>query len=254
MKKVFVAAFLFCLCLLSANADNGAKHKKNSENSGAVAAPARASSVGRPIGAPHFSNSGNRFPQTQHLQTFHQSKSNEFGGHEGRNAFNLSPENSLRQEGQRAQRNRRIENQQTNWSAVRNWHGDPGSFADAARRNRREHHHRDWWCRNYSTFILIGGGYYYWNAGWWYPAWGYDDYYSSYSYDGPIFGYDGLPPDQVITRVQMQLQREGYYYDAADGVLGPATRAALANFQRDHGLYVTAAVDAPTMRRLGFFI
>ena len=99
---------------------------------------------------------------------------------------------------------------------------------------------------------MVGWGYWGWDAGWWYPAWGYDPYYSSYEYDGPIYGYDGLPPDQVIANVQGALQRLGYYRYAVDGVLGPVTRAALENYQRDHGLSVSGIIDGETLAALGF--
>jgi peptidoglycan hydrolase-like protein with peptidoglycan-binding domain len=36
-----------------------------------------------------------------------------------------------------------------------------------------------------------------------------------------------------------------------DGLLGPFTRAAVATYQRDHGLYVTSAIDQPTLESLG---
>jgi hypothetical protein len=48
---------------------------------------------------------------------------------------------------------------------------------------------------------------------------------------------DSLTPDQVIANVQATLQQEGYYYGDVDGMLGPLTRSALANYQRPHGLY-----------------
>jgi peptidoglycan hydrolase-like protein with peptidoglycan-binding domain len=60
-----------------------------------------------------------------------------------------------------------------------------------------------------------------------------------------------LPPDQVITNVQIQLQNAGYYSGPIDGVLGPLTRAAIADYQRDHGLAITAAIDEPTVVSLG---
>jgi len=99
---------------------------------------------------------------------------------------------------------------------------------------------------------LIGGGWYYWNSGFWYPAWGYDRGASFYPYDGPIYGYNDLPPDQVVANVQTELQNQGYYHGEVDGMLGPLTRAALADYQRDHGLYTTSAIDEPTMSSLGF--
>jgi len=40
--------------------------------------------------------------------------------------------------------------------------------------------------------------------------WGYDPY-AYYPYDGPIYGYNDLTPDQVIISVQTQLQADGYY-------------------------------------------
>jgi N-acetylmuramoyl-L-alanine amidase len=60
-----------------------------------------------------------------------------------------------------------------------------------------------------------------------------------------------LSPDQVVVNVQAQLQRDGYYSGPIDGELGPMTRQAIADFQADHGLAVTAAVDEPTLSTLG---
>ena len=34
-------------------------------------------------------------------------------------------------------------------------------------------------------------------------------------------------------------------------ILAPITRAALADYQRDQGLYTTAAIDEPTLDALG---
>jgi len=125
------------------------------------------------------------------------------------------------------------------------------NFADACRRHR-DHHDRDWWRNHCHTIILIGGGFYAWDLGYWYPAYGYDSYYSSYSYDGPIYGYDGLPPDQIIANVQYALQQLGYFGEAVDGVLGPATRAAIEDYQVENNLPVTGAIDRPTLVALGF--
>jgi localization factor PodJL len=51
----------------------------------------------------------------------------------------------------------------------------------------------------------------------------------------------------VIENVQIALRDEGYYPGAIDGIVGFQTRAALAAFQRDHGLIVTEAIDEPTL-------
>ncbi len=112
-------------------------------------------------------------------------------------------------------------------------------------------HDRNWWRSHHNRIVLIGGGYYFWDSGWWYPAWGYDSAYAYYPYDGPIYAYNDLPPDQVIANVQAALQDEGYYTGEIDGMLGPLTRSALAAYQADHGLYTTAAIDQPTLASLG---
>ena len=126
-----------------------------------------------------------------------------------------------------------------------------GQHYAAFRSYKAQWHDRNWWRHHCTRIILIGGGWYYWDAGFWCPAWGYDPGYSYYPYDGPIYAYNDLPPDQVIANVQSALQQQGYYDGEIDGLLGPLTRAALADYQRDHGLYVTAAIDQPTLASLG---
>jgi hypothetical protein len=120
----------------------------------------------------------------------------------------------------------------------------------AFRNYHRQWHDRGWWRSHYNRIIFVNGGWYYWNAGYWFPAWGYaaDAYYP---YDGPIYGYNGLPPDQVIVDVQQQLQQDGYYDGPIDGVLGPMTREAIAAFQADNGLAVTSVIDRPTLATMG---
>jgi hypothetical protein len=116
---------------------------------------------------------------------------------------------------------------------------------------KREWHDRSWWDNHHTRIIFVLNGWWYWNAGYWYPAWGYDPY-SWYWYDGPIYtGYADLTPDQTIINVQIALRDWGYYAGAIDGILGPNTRAALAAFQADNGLLVTSAVDQPTLTTLG---
>jgi hypothetical protein len=125
------------------------------------------------------------------------------------------------------------------------------SWEEARRRHQRNHHDRSWWRSRYNRFALFGTGYYFWDSGYWYPAYGYDSRYNSYSYDEPISGYNDLDPAQVISTVQTKLQRLGYYRYAVDGQMGPATRAAIANYQRDTGISITAAIDEPTLQSLG---
>jgi len=129
--------------------------------------------------------------------------------------------------------------------------GNELSFSQAQRWNWREHHNRDWWRRNNYRLVRYGGGYWYWNSGWWYPAYGYDPYYSHYVYNGPIFGYGQAAPGDVTVDVQRALAQQGYYYGPIDGILGPGTRSAIQRYQIDHGLAVTAAIDEQTLYTLG---
>jgi hypothetical protein len=126
-----------------------------------------------------------------------------------------------------------------------------GAQYAAFRDYRRVYRDRDWYRHNYTRIIFVSGGWWYWNTGYWYPAWGYAPY-AYYPYDGPIYtGYADLTPDQVVINVQVQLQRDAYYFGAIDGILGPETRRALAAFQADHGLAITSAIDEPTIATLG---
>jgi hypothetical protein len=127
------------------------------------------------------------------------------------------------------------------------------SYSDALRRNWHDWHNRDWWKQHCNTIVFVTGGYYFLDASYWYPAWGYDPFNSYYDYDGPIYTYGNLLPDQVIANVQGALQDAGYYLGAVTGSLSVETRAALVNFQRDQGLIVTGAIDEPTVEALGLY-
>lgn len=138
---------------------------------------------------------------------------------------------------------------------LRNWTGkrDNSAQSTAEHREHKHHHHdRDWWRHHCAAIVFFDWGYWGWEDGWWFPAWGYDPYYDYYEYDGPIYGYDGLPPDQVVANVQGALQRLGYYRDAIDGILGPATQQAIERYQRDHNLPITGGIDRRTLALLGF--
>jgi hypothetical protein len=127
------------------------------------------------------------------------------------------------------------------------------SYSDALRRNRHEWHNRNWWRQHCNTIVFVSGGYYFLDGSYWYPAFGYDPLYNYYDYDGPIYTYGNLLPDQVIANVQVALQDAGYYFGEITGSLSVETRAALANFQRDQGLLITGAIDEPTIESLGLY-
>jgi hypothetical protein len=128
-----------------------------------------------------------------------------------------------------------------------NWQGQ--NYA-VFRNYHSEWHDQGWWHSHYRRVTFVFGAPYYWNAGYWYPAWGYNPN-AYYAWDGPIYSYNNLPPDQVIANAQAALQQQGYYHGEVDGLLGPLTRAAIADYQRDHGLYTTSTIDQPTLQSLG---
>ena len=141
-----------------------------------------------------------------------------------------------------------VENKAGNGKTANN-NGD--NYAEVMRRYRHERHDHDWWKQHYIVIVLVGGGYYYWDSGYWYPAWGYDPNYEHYDYDGPIYTYGNLLPDQVVVNVQYALKQLGYYAGDVNGSLGVSTRNALTVYQQDYGLDTTGVVDEPTVRALG---
>jgi len=156
--------------------------------------------------------------------------------------FNLAKQpNTARAPAVRFQQGRRIQGSQ-------NWQGQRYAVF---RNYKSEWHDQGWWRGHYgNNLTFVFGAPYYWNAGYWFPAWGYNPN-AYYAWDGPIYAYNRLPPDQVIANVQSALQQQGYYRGDVDGLIGPLTRGAIADYQRDHGLYTTATIDQPTLQALG---
>lgn len=125
------------------------------------------------------------------------------------------------------------------------------SFSTALEHCQRDRHPHVWWTQHYAVIVYSIGGYYYFDAGYWYPALGYSPNYESYDYDGPIYTYGNLLPDQVILNVQRALKDLGYYEGALSGSLSAATRYAISAYQEDNGLAVNGVVDAPLVYSLG---
>ncbi len=127
------------------------------------------------------------------------------------------------------------------------------SHDEASRRHWHEWHDRNWWHDHCDTIVFVNTGYYFLDGSYWYPAYGYDPLQTYYDYDGPVYTYSNLLPDEVIANVQTALQGAGYYYGSITGSLSVDTRAAIANFQRDYGLPITGAIDEPTVEALGLY-
>jgi hypothetical protein len=139
-----------------------------------------------------------------------------------------------------------------NATVTNNWQGTQFSGNQYAvfRNYHRPWHDRAWWTSHFNRIIFVSGGWWCWDAGYWFPCWGYDPY-AYYPYDGPIYGFANLTPEQIVAEVQGQLQADGYYSGPIDGTLGPMTREAIAAFQADNGLAITSTVDEPTVATLG---
>jgi hypothetical protein len=133
------------------------------------------------------------------------------------------------------------------------WHNkkDHVSHDEASRRHWHEWHDRNWWHNHCETIVFVTTGYYFLDGSYWYPAYGYDPLQTYYDYDGPVYTYSNLLPDEVIANVQTALQDAGYYFGSITGSLSVDTRAAIANFQRDYGLPITGAIDEETVEALG---
>jgi putative peptidoglycan binding protein len=125
------------------------------------------------------------------------------------------------------------------------------SHDEAFRRHWHEWHDRNWWHDHCDTIVFVNTAYYFLDGSYWYPAYGYDPLQTYYDYDGPVYTYSNLLPDEVIANVQTALQDAGYYFGSITGSLSVDTRAAIANFQRDYGLPITGAIDAETVEALG---
>jgi len=130
--------------------------------------------------------------------------------------------------------------------------------------------HRDW--DRHRAHFDHGHVFVFVNRFWWglYP-WDYypyyaDDYYP-YDYYGYPYDYYGSDPydyyadpsdavsgqygNSVVSAVQSQLEKLGYYHGAIDGILGDQTEASLARYQEDHDLSVTGTPTTATLQSLG---
>lgn len=90
-------------------------------------------------------------------------------------------------------------------------------------------HHRYGWYDG--GWLIIDGGY---------QPRGYS--YSNYS------NYSG---GSMTRQVQRRLSEKGYRLGYADGVIGPATRSAIAEYQQDNGLAATGRINNSLLSSLG---
>jgi hypothetical protein len=113
----------------------------------------------------------------------------------------------------------------------------------------REHywhgHHYRWYN---DGWLIIDGGFWPYDYG--YPYYGYDDYYPGVVYQ-PSYVSDYYDATVVATDVQSALADMGYYRGPIDGIIGPMTRQAIEDYQRDRGLVVSGRINRALLESLG---
>lgn len=57
--------------------------------------------------------------------------------------------------------------------------------------------------------------------------------------------------ENIIMRVQLTLQFEGYYDGEIDGIMGDKTRAAVKKYKEAHGIDSKNFLDAKTLNEMG---
>lgn len=119
-----------------------------------------------------------------------------------------------------------------------------GSFHNG---NRDRHHGRDFDNR----FVFFGG---FWDPFYDYPFSYYGYYPYEYGYDPynqPVYQADTRYTGSLVEQVQLRLARAGYYHGAIDGVSGNATRRAIRDYERGHGLSPDGQIRGPLLAKMG---
>src|SRR5437870_6660590 len=162
----------------------------------------------------------------------------------------------------------------SNRQAIASGARSPGTAAHRGLNGRRDHiaerhdgnWHRDWDRRHahcfHNRFFVFDDGFWFGLDPGFYP-WDYlpyypDDYYP-YDYYADDQPYDNTEPvdngvpaaDATVQAVQTQLTQLGYYNGPVDGIFGPATRDAVANYQIANQLNVTGSLSPDTLQSLG---
>ena len=150
-----------------------------------------------------------------------------------------------------------------------NWRNHVAARRSADWQNKWDRNRDHVWhghhCRfiNGSWVIFDFGFYPWWGYGYGYPydyyyPYGYynQGYYDPYGYsDDQYYDQNDYSSDQSngspVAAAQERLAQEGYYRGEIDGVIGPATRRAVARYQGNHGLPVTGALTGETLAALG---
>jgi len=202
-------------------------------------------------GVPNFAGGGPRFSSFGH-PSYRQPVSNGRVGRSvtpsiGARTASNRPQNRFSSSGTAAQRGL---NGRTDHIAERhdaNWHGDW---------DRRHAHffHNRFFVFDDGFWFGLDAGFYPWD----YLPYYADDYYpyDYYADDQPSDNTEpvdnGVPAaDPTVEATQERLAQLGYYNGPVDGIFGPATRDAVANYQIANQLNVTGSLSPDTMQSLG---
>jgi putative peptidoglycan binding protein len=131
-----------------------------------------------------------------------------------------------------------------------NRRGFRGGFRGSGFRGDR-FHHRDFDDR----FVFLGDffdPFFYYP----YPYYGYYPGYYPYvygydSYNQPVYQGSAGYTDSLVRQVQLRLARAGYYRGAIDGVSGNATRRAIRQYERAHGLPAEGQIGGRLVTTMG---
>lgn len=85
-----------------------------------------------------------------------------------------------------------------------------------------------------------------------YYAYDFDPYPQSQVYveRAPLYESSGVDY-QTRVEIQEELSRAGYYDGDVDGIIGPGSRRAIADFQRDNDLRPTGLINTALLEALG---
>src|SRR6266567_148308 len=202
-------------------------------------------------GVPHFAGAGPRFSsfgRPSYRQPVYPGRASRSVAPSVRATTAVSrPQNRFSSSGTVAQRGL---NGRTDHIAERhdaNWHGDW---------DRRHAHffHNRFFVFDDGFWFGLDDGFYPWD----YLPYYTDDYYpydyyaDDQPYDNAESAYNGVPAaDATVEATQERLAQLGYYNGPVDGVFGPTTRDAVANYQIANQLNVTGSLSPDTMQSLG---
>lgn len=72
------------------------------------------------------------------------------------------------------------------------------------------------------------------------------------SYYPDTEAYDSAGTKELVRKVQLALEEDGYYVGSHSGNFGIETRMAVRRYRRDHGLPIIGKIDDALLQSLGF--